>query len=156
MNRLKNILAAIFVSPEALAILLIFANFYFLPDYFSLLGKNIRSDPEIWKYLPTLPSLFAGAAITFSAKINAPLENTSNKKLYQWSDYQLLKDRVYVGIFLAILAAFVSLFLWIFGGKWSEKIIGLLFLMSVISSGITALTMFLAPQSLREYLEKHD
>lgn len=155
MKRLKNFLLAALVSPEVVVALAIFAFVSYAPEQAAILGNAIRSDAEVWKYLPAITLLFAGAAINSSFKLRAPLESFSNKPLYEWPLYPLLVDRVYVGLAYGIASAIASLFLWFLGGRISPSQIATVFLLATAVSGVTALTMLLAQQSLRELLEKY-
>jgi hypothetical protein len=153
--RIKNLLAATFISPEVVIVLAVMFFLQVMPAEAIALGKAIRSDVEVWKYLPTLTLAFSIAAINFSSKLRAPLENSSNKPLYQWPLYDFLVDRVYVGIFFSVLAGAASLSLWILGSYLSESTVAAIFLVSTLASGATALTMMLAQQKLRELIDKH-
>ncbi|XQA62840.1 hypothetical protein ACM9XD_05670 [Xanthomonas sacchari] len=153
MNRIKNILFAFLFSPEALIAVVVIAFSYFFSSQAIALGKAIRSDAEVWKYLPGLTLIFAGAAINSSIKIRAPLESSSNKVLYQWPMYQLLVDRVYVGIFYGVASAAISLFIWIIGKEISFIVTASLFLAATLISAVTSMTMLLAQQRIRELLE---
>jgi hypothetical protein len=115
----------------------------------------MRADDEVWKHLPTLTLLFSGLAFKFSSKLRAPLENQSNKALYEWPHYKLLKDRVLVSLIFASVSGIVGLGLWVLGGPAEPKIVGVTFLAATVTAAITALTMLLAHQKLRELLETY-
>lgn len=155
MKRLKNLALTLFVSPEVLSAAATLAFIYFLPNQAGELGKSIRADSEIWKYLPALTLVLSGSAISTSFKVRAPLENFSNKPLYEWPLYQLLVDRVYISLFFAISSAIAALALWFLGAKLGDVQIAAIFLGSAAVSGTTALTMLLAQQKLRELIERH-
>lgn len=155
MTRFKNLILAFFISPELVAILAVLALMKFCPAQYASLGKTIRSDDEVWKYLPALTLAFSTTAINYSSKLRAPLENFSNKRLYEWPLYNLFVDRVYVGIFYGVLSGTASLALWFIGKSLDDATVGAIFLASTISSGTTALTMMLAHQKLRELIEKY-
>lgn len=153
MSRLKNLMFALALSPELVIGLAVAAFAILAPDSAESLGLAIRSDAEVWKYLPALTLIFSGAAINASFKLRAPLESFSNKLLYKWPGYQLLVDRVYVGLFFGIFSAAASLALWIVGQQIGAVWTASIFLAATLISGATALTMMLAQQKLRELLE---
>lgn len=155
MSRLKNLILALIISPEIALTLAFFLFSSIWPNYAAILGGAIRADTEVWKYLPALTLVFSGAAINSSFKLRAPLENFSNKSLYQWPAYQLLVDRVYVGLFYGILASVAGIMLWILGGKLNNIHVAEIFLVATLTSGTTALSMLLAQQKLREIMEKN-
>lgn len=152
MNRIRNLIIALFVSPEFIALLCALAFVTLAPAKASSIGEAIRSDDEIWKYLPALTLIFAGAAINYSFKLRAPLESPSNKALYQWPLYQLLVDRVYISLFYGISSGAASIALWFSGRQLDPSYVTLVFLTATSISGITALTMLLALQKLKEIL----
>lgn len=155
MKRALDILKFTVISPETFVILLIY--FFWTNDYtfLTLLGEKIRSNEEVWKYVPVLPFLFAGATFKFSSKLRAPLENSSNKELYEWPSYQKIVDRVIASIIICVLCCGVSLAIWIFSSEITKNLLGALFLASVTVSGISTLLVYLASQTIREILERY-
>lgn len=152
MNRIKYLLIALAVSPEVLVGLLVAAFVVIFPRHAAAFGETIRSDAEVWKYLPGLTFIFVGFIIKSSFTLRAPLESSSNKVLYCWPGYQFLVDRVYVGLFYGIASTIASLALWFFGKAFDPILVALIFLSATLVSGMTALTMLLAQQKLREIL----
>lgn len=155
MKRVNNILFCLFLSPELLMFLLVATGFVYLPESISALGNKLKSDSEVWKYMPTLTLLFSGAAFNLSSKIRAPLENSSNKLLYEWPLYPLLVDRVLVSMVFAGLCGATGLMLWVFGQSVPAKLVGGVFLAATSVSATTAITMLLAHQKLRELIDKY-
>ncbi|MBM7124681.1 hypothetical protein ACFFJT_20445 [Dyella flava] len=149
------LLFAVFVSPEFLLSLILYGFYFFFPSTFDVLGRHLVSDKEVWKYLPTLPSALAAYAFSMSFKIRAPSKERLRKILYEWPLYNLLVDRVYVGILYAVLCFVLSLFLWILGEGLGSSISALLFLEATAVSGVSALTMHEAAQKLPEILIKY-
>jgi len=155
MKRVKSLLFCIFVSPELLVILLVAVGLIYSPESMGTLGKKLKSDSEVWKYMPTLTLLFSGAAFGLSSKIRAPLENSSNKLLYEWPLYPLLVDRVLVSVAFAVVCGATGLSLWIFGQSLTATTVGIVFLASTGVSATTAFTMLLAHQKLRELIDRY-
>ena len=153
MKRFNHLVLALIVSPEMVIGVAVLAFALLAPTPAANLGSLIRSDAEVWSYLPVLTFIFSGAAIRTSFKLRAPLESSYNRMLYQWPGYQLLVDRVYVGLFYGISSAGASLFLWMVGKKLEPLVVASIFLASTLMAGATALTMLLAQQKLRELLE---
>ncbi len=155
MKRIKNVLIAVFVSPELVVILLIVLGVIYSPNPIDALGKKLRSDSEVWKYMPTLTLLFSGAAFTLSSKIRAPLENSSNRLLYEWPLYPLLVDRVIVSLVFAVACGAAGFFLWVLGQSLSPRTVGAMFLAATVVSATTAFSMLLAHQKLRELIDRY-
>ena len=155
MERIKYFLLALFVSPELVILLLAVFGLIYFPELMNGLGKKLQSDSEVWKYLPTLTLFLSGAAFSLSSKIRAPLENSSNKILYEWPLYPLLVDRVMISLVLAGFCGIISLSLWIFGQSMSSVAVGTVFIAATGVSASTAFLMLLAHQKLRELIDRY-
>jgi len=94
MNRLLDIIRFSIISPEFLILLLVIILNHYFPFIFDFIGSKIKSNDEIWKYIPVLPMLFCGLTFKFSYKLTTPLENSSNKPLYEWAAFHKINDRV--------------------------------------------------------------
>lgn len=155
MKRAKFLILAVFVSPEFLIALVALGLYALYPEILNAIGDKIKSEKEVWKYLPTLTLGFSALAFKQSSKLRAPLDNSSNKVLYDWPLYQLLVDRVMVSLIFAIACGVISLILWIFGNSWSSESVGAVFIGATGAAASTALLMLLAHQKLRELMEKY-
>lgn len=155
MKRAKFLILAVFVSPEFLIALVAFGMYAVYPEILHAIGEKIKSEKEVWKYLPTLTLGFSALAFKQSSKLRAPLDNSSNKALYEWPLYQLLVDRVMVSLIFALACGVISLSLWIFGNSWSSESVGAVFVGATGAAASTALLMLLAHQKLRELMEKY-
>ncbi|GGA24979.1 hypothetical protein [Dyella nitratireducens] len=155
MKRLLWLLLAMFVSPEFLVAVILYSLYFFLPSVLNVLGHHLKGDKEVWKYLPILPGALAAYTFNMSAKIRAPSKEELNQVLYGWPLYQLVVDRVYVGIFYSVVCFILSLLLWMLGESLGDSIIALFFLEATVVSGVSALTMHEAAQKLIEILVKH-
>lgn len=155
MKRIKNIFLVLFISPEFLILISILAVADLYPAVLESVGDRIKADSEIWKYLPTLTLAFSAMAFRLSSKLRAPLDNTSNKALYDWPLYPLLVDRVIVSLLFSVVAGVAALILWVYGDDFTSLQIGAIFLCSTIAAATTALSMLFAHQTLKELLDKH-
>lgn len=155
MKRVRNLLLSILVSPELVVVLLVTGGLVYSSEFMTILGKKLKSDSEIWKYMPTLTLLFSGAAFGLSSKIRAPLESCSNKLLYEWPLYPLLVDRVLVSMAFAGICGAIGLLLWVFGQSLPATTVGGVFLAATGVSATTAFTMLLAHQKLRELIDRY-
>lgn len=154
MSQFKNIVLVTIVSPEVLFLSAMLGTLYLNPPWLGSIGLTITSNKEVWKFLPSLTLGLAAVAYTYSSKLRAPL-NSSNKILYDWGLYPLLVGRVMVSLAFSTLCGISALSLWIFGDDMQPALIAIVFLSATLISGITALTMMLAHQKLREMLEKY-
>lgn len=153
MRKLVDIIRLIFISVEFLYVILLFALVYFIPSWFSLLGTQFHNNTDIWKYIPVIPVALAGFAVTYSWKILHPLENSSNRILYEWEYYWMLKYRVVASIIICAVCVVCSISIWLFSSKLTSKFLGVLFL---ASSGVSAIVIFnqlLAAFKIKEILE---
>lgn len=155
MKQPINIIFALLISPEAVVALIVLLWFYLDPASLGHLGNQLKSDTEVWTYLPSLVFVFAGISFQFSFKIRAPLDGSSNKALYEWPLYPLIVARVMVGLFFATCSGVLGLANWVFGHNLENATVGLNFLLAIGISATTALTMMLAHQKLRELIERY-
>ncbi|MFN3713847.1 MAG: hypothetical protein ACK4SX_09320 [Alcanivoracaceae bacterium] len=155
MKQVKNIFFALFISPEAVVAFLIFLWFFLNPTSLETFGAHLKSDTDVWKYLPSLVLIFAGTAFRFSFKIRAPLDSSFNRILYEWPLYPLLVARVMVGLIFATCSGALGLATWIFGQHLDDLTVGAMFFLAAGVSATTALTMMLAYQKLRELIERY-
>ena len=153
MSRTKNIFLVFFISPELLVFLSVLALSEHCPMLFEVIGEKIKADSEVWKFAPTLTLGFSAMAFRYSSKLRAPLENTSNKDLYEWPLYPLLVDRVWVSLLFSVICGLAALTLWIFGDAFSMLQIGAIFLCATVASATTAMSMLFAHQKLKELLD---
>lgn len=152
MKRLCWAVLGIILSPELLAVGLSVVVELWWPELFSMLGRKLEADSEIWKYLPTLTLGLAAYSFKLSSNLRAPLQGHANKSLYQWPMYQFFVDRVYIGMGYSVAAALGSLILWMFGKDLDHRFVGLIFVSATTVASATALTMLLAKQKLTELL----
>lgn len=155
MNRILDVVRAIFISFEFAWVLFVMATYFLYPQILFLIGAQFKTNAEIWKWLPTLPLLFSTAAFQAAAKLRAPLENASNRKLYEWQDYYRITDRVYLGLFLCILSCIGATVIWIFTSHMNEMLIAGIFLVSTGVSGVVAFIMYVSGHKLRELVDKY-
>ncbi len=154
MKRLLDIIRFTFVSPEFVLVLAGTVLLYSYPLPLSMVGDKISSSDEIWKWLPTLPLLFAGLAFRNSSKVRAPFDK-GNKQLYDWYQYNRITDRLYASYILVCVSVVAVISVWLFTKEFTSTMIGYIFLCSVGVSGFVAFQIFLASQKIREILEQY-
>lgn len=154
MKRFLDIIRFTFVSPEFVLVLGCIALLYSYPLPLSMVGDKISSSDEIWKWLPTLPLLFAGLVFRLSSKVRAPFDK-GNKQLYDWYQYNRITDRLHSAYILVCVSVIAVISVWLFTEEFSSAVIGCIFLSSVGVSGFVALQVFLASQKIREILEQY-
>jgi hypothetical protein len=154
MKRLTHIFRFIFISPEFLCFLS-FGLLWFLEiTLFAELGEMIKTDEDVWKYLLSLPTVFAGVIFAASNKIRAPLDSRSNKELYNWPGYVILLDGIYISFSIAIFCFVVSITTLIFRLKIESLTLGILLVGTMVILGVCAFSLFLAKQRIREIMEQ--
>ena len=149
MNRVLDILRFAIISPEFVVLLLSTAVAYNFPDFFILIGKKLKTEPELWKFIPTLPFVFIGVTFKVAQKVHAPLENASNKQLYEWGLFNKVTDRIMASYFICIFCCAASLAIWFFISELSELILGSVLLSSILISGLTTFQITLAAHKIR-------
>ena len=154
MKRIIDILRFTFISPEFAWALGLAVLLYIYPSPLVMIGKKIGANDEVWKWLPTLPLVFAGVTFRLSSKIRAPFDK-GNKQLYDWYYFNRITDRLYASYILVLMSVISTISIWIFSDDCPPSIVGLVFLGSVGVSGCVAFEIYLASQKIREVLEQH-
>ncbi len=138
--KLLETLRIVFISPEFLAILAIFATYYHVPALFESLGNQFKVNTEIWKFIPTIPLAICGFSIQYAWKILFPLDGAGNTILLQWPNYWKLKLRVITSVIICAVCFLGAISIWIYSNILSPNHIGAIFItisiLSIISSNI--------------------
>lgn len=155
MKRLLNIIRTFFISPEFIALLVVYILFLYFPTTFENIGKSFINPNEYIKYIALLPMAFTGIIFTHIIKsILFPEEK--RKALYEWQDYFLLRDRVMIGAIISILCSVSCILIFLFQASVESKYVALIFISSILISSISVFTMFLATIAIREILISTD
>ncbi|CAJ1902809.1 hypothetical protein FNBNMHLP_03538 [Aeromonas jandaei] len=155
MSRVLDILRFTIISPEFVVILLTVAITYGYPEVFVLIGGKLKSNTELWKFIPSLPVIFTGVTFQVAQKVHAPLENASNKQLYEWSSFNKISDRIMASYLICIMCCVASFTIWFFMSELSESMLGSILLSSILISGLTTFQIILAAQKIRQVIEKY-
>ena len=155
MKRFFNILKTIFISPEVLALILVYTLFLYFPYKFHEIGESFVKPNEYIKFIALLPTVFTGIIFTNIIKsILFPEEK--RKALYEWKDYFLLRDRVVIGVLISILCSTSSILIFLFQSDIEKKYIAFVLISSILISGICTFTMYFASIVIREILISTD
>ena len=151
MKRLSNILRTIFISPEFIALFLIYILLLYFPSKFDEIGESFIKPNEYIKYIAFLPTLFTGIIFTNIIK-SILLPEEKNKALYQWENYILLRDRVIIGVLISILCSVSCVLIFLFQNNIEKKYSAFVLISSIVISGICTFTMYFASIVIREIL----
>jgi hypothetical protein len=154
MRQILEFLRVIIISPEIIIILSIIATSVYYPNIFTLIGFKVKSDQELWKFLPAIPLTIFAWAIAQAKDILFPSGSSSNRILLDWPEYWKLKIRVIISLLLILLSVFASLIVWIFKIEVPAVAIGAVFCGSVAISVITACCLWLAFVNIKQIVDK--
>ena len=155
MKRLLDILRFSIISPEFFVLLVCMILSHYYPNLFGLIGNKLKSNNDMWKFIPTLPFVFVGVTFKVAQRVHAPLENQSNKQLYEWASFNKITDRIMASYLISIFCAGSSLIIWFFMSELSKIVLGEILLGSIVISGLTAFQMILAAQKIRQIMEQY-
>lgn len=155
MKRLLDIIRFSVISPEFLVLLLIFLINHNAPTLFEFVGNKLKTNDEVWKFIPTLPLIFCGITFKFASKLSAPLENTSNKALYEWAAFHKISDRIMASYLICILSCIFAFSIWLLVNELGASTLGCILLGSISISGLTTFLIILAAQKIRQVIELH-
>lgn len=151
--KILETLRFIIISIEAIILLTLLTVLYYFPEIFELIGSQILSNKDVWKFLPTIPLIICGFSVKYAWKILMPLENASNKVLYEWPNYWKLKYRVLFSILICGVCVISAIIMWIFSSTLSFVTVGMIFITSCIIPLAVALNQLLAAFKIRELME---
>ncbi len=156
MTKFVELIRIIFVSFEFLFLIIVFSAYQFYPDLLSEIGQKFHINQEFWKYIPTIPSGLLIASLSYSWKILTPLDNSSNRPLYEWPDYWKLKLRIIVSIIYCGLSAISAAIIWFFGENILKDKLGFIFIVSIGIPIIVLMHQILAAFMVREIIEPQE
>lgn len=155
MHRIIDIFRFIIISLEAMWVGIIFVIYLYFNEYLQILGAQLIGNSNLWKTLYLLPIGFLMSSLKSTSGIRSPLDKNENKILYESNVYKKITDRVIYSLFQNIVCCIGMFAVWMFPAKLSEGAHGALFLIFVGISGISALTLILTEQKLKELLTLH-
>jgi hypothetical protein len=153
MGKVCESLRIIFISFEFVFILLIYLTLLLYPDLYSKFGSKFFGNNELWKYIPVLPFALVGGSIKYAWKIIVPLNNESNKMLYDWPDYWKLKLRVIFSIIICAVCCALAIIIWFFYKDIQPKFLGALYIVITLIPIIVLSNQLLAAFKIKELLE---
>ena len=154
MKRVIEFFRVIVISPELLIVLLVVIFAEYSPMPIVKIGARIKSDQELWKYLPVIPTAILVWAFTQAKDILFPHGSSSNKELLDWPLYWKLKLRVLISMGWMLFSVISALAVWFFKNDVSELGIGIVFCISVSVSLVVAVSMWLAMLMIRQIIDK--
>ncbi len=143
----------IIISPETLIVLTSIFIYNYWPTFFTHIGHQFKTNNEIWKFTPTIPLAISGFSVQYAWKILFPSEKALNSLLISWPGYWKLKLRVILSITLCVVCVFFSILIWIYSNSLPEKVIGTIFITTIMISLTVAFNQILAALKIRELLE---
>jgi len=154
MKYVIELLRIVVISPELLLVLVILGLAEYYPLPLSKIGSKIKTDQELWKYLPVIPTTILVWALAQTKDILFPHGSSSNRELLDWPLYWKLKLRVVVSLSIIMLSIISSLAVWFFKNEVSDLRIGVVFCISALVSVIVAVTIWLAVVMIRQITDK--
>jgi hypothetical protein len=116
---LRDLILALFVSPEFVIVAACFAWYEIAPGSFHVLGDSLSARDEAFKWLSLAPA----AVLVFALKCakDALLPKVEGAEaLAGWPDFYVLKNRVLVGLFYVFAAVCTTVAIWASGGDISR------------------------------------
>lgn len=153
MRRLLEIVRIILISPEVIVLLATVAALQYWPKLFIFIGDSFTEKEKLWEYIPVIPVGVFIYVIGLASQLHTP-EDKAKRELFDWDQFWALKYRIIVMLLWALLAAGSSLVLWTCSSAIDSKIVGAVFLASLVLAVMTAATGILALFGLREILAK--
>jgi len=151
--RLLETLRIIYVSYETLFFVVVVALYFYFPVFFIEIGNHLKTNNDLWKFIPSIPLIICGFSVQYAWKILMPLNGSSNRILHEWPNYWKLKYRVIISIVICAACVLSTVYIWIFSSSISELTVGAIFIASIIISLTVAFNQLLAAFKVRELME---
>ncbi|AYO08964.1 hypothetical protein D0784_05895 [Vibrio campbellii] len=155
MNRIVDIFRFTLISFEFLVFLLLLTLNYHYPEFFHLIGNKLKGNDELWNFIPLLPVAFLGVTHQRAQKVSAPLEGASNNQLYEWCSFHKVFDRILASYLICALCCIMSFSIWFFSEEINQNNLGLLLIISIAISGLTAFQISIASMKIRQVIEQY-
>lgn len=152
---IRNLLAAVFISPELVVALAVYALFVNYPFILTFIGSKLLSEADNWKYIAVVPLALVGWSVKAMSDIRNPSDKEHNKLLYSWPHYPLLVARLYVAVAVSFTAAVASVGLCLFGKGLPPAVVGAFFVGAMVVSITVAAGLTFARDRVRELLVHH-
>jgi nitric oxide reductase large subunit len=153
MARFLEYIRIYLVSAEALAIGLVYATHYYLPEVGKGVGDLLLGNPTALNGLAAFTLTLASATFGLGMKLHRPLSQSSNRPLYDWPQFWKLRARIVAGCVFSSLGVFASICALVLGKSHSDGLVGSLAFLAAGIPAISAFSMYLAHLSLAEVIE---
>ena len=153
MKVFRDLILAIFVSPEFLIIAACVALFQITPKLFFAVGTILAERDEALKWISLAPTAVLAVALKWAK--DALLPKTHDAELLAgWSGFYILKNRVLAGVFYVFTAACVSVGVWASGADLKRPAIGAVYVASIGINVIAAATLWYASLQVGIHLRR--
>lgn len=149
--KLLYILRVVFVSLEALLILIGFLVWTRYRSELQTLAVSLQFSEDLIKYLMLLPTSL-GLWIVKECRLLLQEDKETIRLLTLWEDYWALKVHVWVSIFYVVIFGLVSIIPWTLKSTITTSIGILIFLVSLLGQCLLAITIFNARILMNEKL----
>lgn len=153
IRRLIETIRIIIISPEIIIIMAIYAGSIYWPQAYDFMGKNLESHDKLLPFIPVIPLGLLAFSVDLAFKIQAPI-NSTNRELYDWDSYWMLKCRIIVSIMWSGFTALCSLVILFASSILTPLAICILFFISIGVGISVAMTGISALFSLKEIMTK--
>ncbi|MCE9609500.1 MAG: hypothetical protein K8R23_04675 [Chthoniobacter sp.] len=152
MRGLGEFFRVVVVSFEFLFCLAIASLAFFLPDWLSFVGDELKAQPDVTKWIPLIPLALCTLAFQLAWKLTTPIDksNKSSREVLDWPDYWRLKMRRNASLVLSFMSATLAVVLWVFAKHFTSLWFGVLTIGCFGVSLINAGCMYMATLRLRE------
>lgn len=143
-------LRVIFVSIEALVILLGITLFYYCESEIVSFIVNFKPNDKALEWVVTYPLGLLAWMLKYGVSVLFP-DPEKLKILHEWPGYWRLRTHFNVGLAYGLLAALVCVIVWLKGGIGSAKEL-YIFIVSAFVLSVSASSFYLANIKLKEIL----
>lgn len=148
MKRINDLLIAVFVSPEFLALLVAIFAYTLWPEWLIAKGKSLQANTEGLKWLSLAPFAVLAIALRWASGVMFPNDPRADI-LAEWPDFFLVRVRVVLGVLYIVCGGAFTACVWLFGIRLEEPFTSSMYCAALVVSVVSAGTLWNASHEVR-------
>jgi hypothetical protein len=151
ISKFFNLTRLALISPELLIALMVYSTWRYYPDWYEEISRGLKNN-ELPSYIGGLPFVLVVASYKLGMSILRPGDEDENEVLYRWSHYWALEWRVYGSMLICVFCCAAAILFYLNPNGFSDSVLGVILVSSVVISFVTVVTLLLAKQTLRKIM----
>lgn len=150
MNRAREIVRVVFLSPELLVALAVGVVWWRSPGAFENVANALSAGKGVPEFMGALPAALVVASYRLGVSILRPGDESENKILYRWPQYWALEARVYGSGFLCLICGVTYWVTYVNPFGWAAHTVGVLSVLTIALPIVSVVTLAIARLIIRK------